>query len=308
MEELMKEIYAEVRCDYNNGEGFWTVDAWTSPDPDAEGKVIAYIHETTGQVAYTDPDARFSPLAQKVIAEKVASIHKGDGKLPHEAIPSLDSLYEITKEYIHNHQGSKGYIPTQALRRDTIYGYVFLDVDTHVVEVRIHAVRVKDNDIQIFYDCDTWGTRTVTYQHEEFIADKAPWVSFKNANMLFPQTLINIAKFIHEFAEPDPVPTCGSVSHATMRPQDLIPAFMRLLDEYHPNRAADLTNEYPALRKAVEEFDEKDPWFESEEASRLLNEDIFDAMQDIAPEGHSFGSHPGDASDYGFWPDQENID
>lgn len=307
-EILMKEKYCEVVCDYNNGEGFWTVDAWTSTQSDADGKVIAYIHEETGQVAYADPDARFSPLAQEVIAEKVASIRKGDGKLPHEAIPSLNTLYEITKEYIRSRQGSKGYIPTQALRRDTIYGYAFVDVDMHVIEVRIHALRVKDNDIQIIYDCDTCGSKTVTYQHEDFTADNAPWVSFKNADMLFPQTLMNIAEFIHEFAEPNPVETCRSVSHATMRPQDLIPAFMRLLVEYHPNRAADLTNEYPALRKAVEEFDEKDPWFESEEASRLLNEEIYEAMQDIAPEGCSFGSHPGDGSDYGFWPDKENID
>lgn len=307
-EVLMKEKFCEVLCDYNNGEGFWTVDAWTSPEPDADGKVIAHIHEKTGQVAYADPDARFSPLAQKVIAEKVASIRKGDGKLPYEAIPSLDNLYEITKEYIRSHQGSKGYIPTQNLQLDTIYGYAFVDTDMHVVEVRVHAVRVKDKDIQIFYDCDTSVNKTVTYQHEDFIADNAPWVSFKNADMLFPQTLMNIAEFIHEFAEPDPVETCGSVSHATMRPQDLIPTFMRLLCEHHPNRAAELFFMYPALRKAVEEFDEKDPWFESEEASRLLNEDIFDALNECAPEGCYFGSHPGDASDYGFWPDQETID
>lgn len=178
----------------------------------------------------------------------------------------------------------------------------------HVVEVRIHAVRVKDNDIQIFYDSNTCGAKTVTYKHEDFTADNAPWVSFKNADMLFPQTLINIAEFIHEFAEPDPVETCGSISHATMRPQDLIPAFMRLLCEHHPNRAAELFFMYPALRKAVKEFDEKDPWFESEEASLLLNEDIFDALNECAPEGCYFGSHPGDASDYGFWPDKENID
>ena len=303
-EVLMKEKYCEVVCDYNNGEGFWTVDAWTTPEPDADGKVIAHIHEMTGQVAYADPDARFSPLAQQVIAEKVASLRKGDGKLPHEAIPSLGTLYEITKEYIRNHQGSKGYIPTQNLQLDTIYSYAFVDTDMHVVEVRVHAVRVKDKDIQIFYDCDTCGNKTITYQHEDFIADNAPWISFKNADMLFPQTLMNIAEFIHEFAQPDPVETCGSVSHATMRPQDLIPTFMRLLCEHHPNRAAELFFMYPALRKAVEEFDEKDPWFESEEATCLLNEDIFDALNDCAPEGCYFGSHPGDASDYGFWPNE----
>ena len=306
MEELIKEMYAEVRCDYNNGEGFWTVDAWTDPDPTADenGSVVAVIHDTTGQVYYTDPCARYSPLAQEVIAEKVASIRKGDGKLPQEAIPSLNTLYEITKEYIRSNQGTKGYIPTQNLQLDTIYGYAFVNTDIHVVEVRVHALRVKDNDIQIFYDCDTCENKTITYKHEDFIDDNASWVSFMNADMLFPQTLMNIAEFIHEFTEPDPVVTCGSVSHATMRPQDLIPTFMRLLCEHHPNRAAELFFMYPALHKAVEEFDEKDPWFESEEATRLLNEDIFDALNECAPEGCSFGSHPGDGSDYGFWPEE----
>ena len=70
----MKEFYAEVKCDYNNDEGYWTVDAWKTDDPDEAGIVIAAINETTGDVFYIEPEARVSPMAQEVIKAKVAVI------------------------------------------------------------------------------------------------------------------------------------------------------------------------------------------------------------------------------------------
>lgn len=71
----MKETYSEVRCDWNNDEGYWCVDAWRSSDGDEEGKVIAVIHEEAGDVYYIEPEARFSPMAQEVIAAKVSEIN-----------------------------------------------------------------------------------------------------------------------------------------------------------------------------------------------------------------------------------------
>lgn len=37
----------------------------------------------------------------------------------------------------------------------------------------------------------------------------------------------------------------------------------------------------------------------------LLNEDIFDAMQDLSPEGHYFCAHPGDGADFGYWKEED---
>ena len=101
----------------------------------------------------------------------------------------------------------------------------------------------------------------------------------------------------------------GTVIHATMRTEDLIPAFMAVLTDCNPAKAFELKENNPNLKSALHNKAAgiPDPWWESEEATFLLNEDLFDAMQDIAPEGHTFGSHPGDGSDYGFWPDEEDV-
>ena len=69
---MEREWYEEVRCDYNNEEGFWCVDAWKTNKE--EGEVIAAIHDKTGDIFYIDPMARVSPLTQEVIKEKVKEI------------------------------------------------------------------------------------------------------------------------------------------------------------------------------------------------------------------------------------------
>lgn len=86
----------------------------------------------------------------------------------------------------------------------------------------------------------------------------------------------------------------SSVLHGTMRRQDLIPAFMKILKE---------TPEYVQLMHLVPCHaleDENAEWWDSE-AARLLQEALFDTLDNYAPEGYSFGTHPGDGSDYGFW-------
>ena len=65
----MERIYEEVICDYNNGDGFWTLDAWY-PNIE-EGTVIGVINELTGGVyLFKDND----PLAEEVANEKVKEI------------------------------------------------------------------------------------------------------------------------------------------------------------------------------------------------------------------------------------------
>lgn len=81
--ETKESIYSEIRCDYLNPEGYWTVDAWTTSDDDEEGKVIAAIDSETAKVFYVDGCARHDSYAQEVIHSKVREImeYKDDDRV-----------------------------------------------------------------------------------------------------------------------------------------------------------------------------------------------------------------------------------
>ena len=84
-----------------------------------------------------------------------------------------------------------------------------------------------------------------------------------------------------------------SLSEGTMREQDLIPCFVDFLKEHnHPG---------------VKEIDCLAIEYYTDESSDLLNEDLFNWLNEIAPDGCYFGSHPGDGSDYGFWECEEEY-
>jgi hypothetical protein len=87
----------------------------------------------------------------------------------------------------------------------------------------------------------------------------------------------------------------GSVSSATMRPEDLIPSFLSELKHQKPCRRAHRT-----LVREIEARMDADDYFESEDADFDL-EALFDALNEYAPAYFYFGAHPGDGSDYGYW-------
>lgn len=86
----------------------------------------------------------------------------------------------------------------------------------------------------------------------------------------------------------------ASISHATLREEDLIPAFEALLDtagvEYDRPPSVDKL----LLGQALTDD-------EQEEVAYYVNETLIDLLDKIAPDGTYFGAHPGDGSDYGFW-------
>lgn len=89
----------------------------------------------------------------------------------------------------------------------------------------------------------------------------------------------------------------GTVSWGTMREQDLIPSFLDALGYFNKRKAMALASEIP---QDAWENDDHEYWG-SENAQWLL-EDLFNELDSYAPRNHYFGSHPGDGSDYGFWP------
>ena len=88
----------------------------------------------------------------------------------------------------------------------------------------------------------------------------------------------------------DNFPLFGTVSHGTMRPEDLIPAFCDALEEL-----GDLHSATHVRRQW-----ENGPLNDVDALDYL-----FDALDACAPAGYYFGAHPGDGSDYGFWEAEE---
>ena len=97
--------------------------------------------------------------------------------------------------------------------------------------------------------------------------------------------------------------TEGTIIHGTLRPVDLIPAFLDALRDADPAAHAQLMALPfgPVPSYAME--DDSSDWWDGEESSDLLTE-LFDALDNAASEhGFYFGSCEGDGSDFGFWFD-----
>lgn len=93
----------------------------------------------------------------------------------------------------------------------------------------------------------------------------------------------------------------ASISHGTMRPQDVLPALLDALREYDEDAYSQCMNLIPA--HAAE--DENADWWTEEAPDHI--DALFNALNDCAPSGLYFGAHPGDGSDYGFWMSEENA-
>jgi hypothetical protein len=124
----------------------------------------------------------------------------------------------------------------------------------------------------------------------------------------------------------------GTIIHATMRPQDVVPALMDALNTLDPKRYQALLEsadsgyreqctpqdgEQPTLigiayhtAGCIAGIDlcDDDPWWDSEDCLYFLNDELWEALNEYAPDGCYFGAHPGDGSDYGFWPNEEGDD
>lgn len=80
----------------------------------------------------------------------------------------------------------------------------------------------------------------------------------------------------------------GSISHGTLRDEDLIDAFASWLEAV----------DRKGFREWMEENTDEDGYIVTDEWT--LN-DLFETLDNYAPEGYYFGAHGGDGSDFGFW-------
>ena len=92
----------------------------------------------------------------------------------------------------------------------------------------------------------------------------------------------------------------GSISHATMRNEDLIPCFRDELEALLSRQSKRFKRkEYRAVIREADKIIKSEDW-DSEDAGYTL-EALFEALEAFAPPYAYFGAHEGDGSDYGFW-------
>lgn len=106
-----------------------------------------------------------------------------------------------------------------------------------------------------------------------------------------------------------------SLSHATMRAEDLIPAFSNFLRENDPEGYKQLLEEWrdalPHTGTVERDEDITDSnWINvgsNRENADYLLDDLFSYLNNLAPDNCYFGSHPGDGSDFGFWECEDEF-
>ena len=98
----------------------------------------------------------------------------------------------------------------------------------------------------------------------------------------------------------------GTVIHGTLRTQDLLDAFAAELLRVFPFNGRKLANEAHDWMVIINQDDASD--HDHECASEVVHE-LMDQLNTIAGrEGLTFGAHPGDGSDFGYWTLEEEED
>lgn len=90
-----------------------------------------------------------------------------------------------------------------------------------------------------------------------------------------------------------------SVSHSTLRWQDLVPVFLNTLREIDEEKF--LAVVFPNQMPSGYDFAHEDSPYWDSHACMLSLDALLEALDSCAPDGYYFGSHPGDGSDFGFW-------
>lgn len=123
---------------------------------------------------------------------------------PKQNIPSLDNLFEVTRDWIRNHQGEKGYINTDNPDGacDDMYAIVNNYYIENVDELRIIAVREKDCDIEIALDWKDNSNLATEEDLEKYFKDSNNWYPILGGDVVhYTQTLFEIAGSIEQYME-----------------------------------------------------------------------------------------------------------
>ena len=100
----------------------------------------------------------------------------------------------------------------------------------------------------------------------------------------------------------------GSISCGTLRNEDLIPCFASYLRAHSSELSSGDLKTLSAIEDAMRDWGRI--YFDAIDQANDDLEWLFNVLNALAPAGYAFGSHWGDAADFGFWPideDEENT-
>lgn len=96
----------------------------------------------------------------------------------------------------------------------------------------------------------------------------------------------------------------GSISHASLRSQDLLQSFLDCIRDCAPRTHLDLIDTIEDELGPINELyeNEDDERWASATMRNFILCDLWNTLCALAPADHYFGVHPGNSSDFGFWP------
>lgn len=103
----------------------------------------------------------------------------------------------------------------------------------------------------------------------------------------------------------------GTVSRATLRNDDIALACIEAIFSVDPDKVKEiLENDLEAAQALFEKatWNAEHKYWETEDAFLFVSETLFDIMESLAPAGYYFGNNEGDASDFGYWPDEDHLE
>jgi hypothetical protein len=101
-------------------------------------------------------------------------------------------------------------------------------------------------------------------------------------------------------------PEIGTISHGTFRPQDLLRSFSEAYEQYCKDQPGFRSKLATRAKMLADLLDRNDPHPTDRDVADEFIDEIIDELNKIASlYGCYFGSHPGDGSDFGFWPNDE---
>ena len=93
-----------------------------------------------------------------------------------------------------------------------------------------------------------------------------------------------------------PFPYLGSISHGTLRTEDLLPDFLHVLRKLGGTLSRADANKVRRILDREEWSNEERYW-----CDELLHEELFNKLGCFAPDYCYFGATEGDGADFGFW-------